>query len=104
MIALVNAETVAFASYSHADTTGTYKVHKLYVHPMLHGKGYGKMLLDRIVADVKSKGATKLKLNVNRQNRAKGFYERYGFSIVGEEDIAIGEGYFMNDYVMEKAI
>lgn len=104
LIALMNAETVGFASYSHADKTGTYKIHKLYVHPMLHGKGFGKKLLDRITADVKKNGATTLRLNVNRENRAKGFYERCGFRLVGEEDIAIGEGYFMNDFIMEKSI
>ena len=48
LLALMNAETVGFASYSHANTAGAFKVHKLYVHPMLHGKGFGKKLLDRI--------------------------------------------------------
>ena len=104
LLALMNAETVGFASYSHANKTGTFKVHKLYVHPLLHGKGYGKKLLDKIIEDIKRLGATTLLLNVNRHNPAKGFYEKYGFKQVGEEDIAIGEGYFMNDYVMEKSI
>ena len=101
LLALSNAETVGFASYSHGKKTGEYKVHKLYVHPMLHGHGFGKKLLDRIIKDIKPKGATKLVLNVNRHNRAINFYEKYGFKKTGEEDIAIGEGYFMNDYVME---
>jgi ribosomal protein S18 acetylase RimI-like enzyme len=74
------------------------------VHPMLHGKGFGTKLLDNIVEEIKPSGATTLLLNVNRHNRAKSFYERYGFKVVGEEDISIGEGYFMNDYVMEKTI
>jgi ribosomal protein S18 acetylase RimI-like enzyme len=104
LIAFMNAETVGFASYSHADKAGVYKVHKLYVHPMLHGHGFGKKLLDRIIKDVKPHNATTLRLNVNRQNTAKNFYEKYGFTVIGEEDIAIGEGYFMNDYVMEKPI
>lgn len=104
LIAFMNAETVGFASYSHADKAGVYKVHKLYVHPMLHGHGFGKKMLDRIIKDVKPLGATVLRLNVNRQNKAKAFYEKYGFTVVGEEDIAIGEGYFMNDFVMEKSI
>lgn len=104
LIAMMNAETVGFASYSHANKAGVYKVHKLYVHPMLHGKGYGRILLDKIADDVKKLDGNKLQLNVNRHNRAKTFYERYGFTVVGNEDIAIGEGYFMNDYVMEKEI
>jgi ribosomal protein S18 acetylase RimI-like enzyme len=98
------AETVAFASYSHGNKAGIYKIHKLYVHPMLHGKGFGRKLLDRIIHDVKPKGAKAIQLNVNRNNPAKIFYENYGFTIIGEEDIAIGEEYFMNDYVMEKTI
>jgi diamine N-acetyltransferase len=104
LIALMNAETVGFASYSHGNKTGVYKVHKLYVHPMLHGKGFGKKLLDRVIHDVKPQGGKIIQLNVNRHNRAKAFYEKNGFKVVGEEDIAIGEGYFMNDYVMEKSI
>lgn len=101
LLALSNAETVGFASYSQGDKIGVYKVHKLYVHPMLHGHGFGKKILDRIIKDIKPKGAKKLILNVNRKNRAINFYEKYGFRKTGEEDIAIGEGYFMNDYVME---
>lgn len=34
-------------------------------------------------------------------NRARGFYERLGFNVTETVDIPIGEGYFMNDYVME---
>jgi GNAT superfamily N-acetyltransferase len=104
LLAFMNAETVGFASYSHANKAGVYKVQKLYVHPMLHGHGFGKKILDRIIKDVKPAGATTLSLNVNRFNPAKSFYEKYGFTVTGEEDIAIGEGYFMNDYVMELAI
>jgi ribosomal protein S18 acetylase RimI-like enzyme len=104
LLALMNAETVGFASYSHDDKAGLFKIHKLYVHPMLHGHGFGKKLLDRIIKDVKAKGANRLQLNVNRNNRAINFYEKYGFRKAGEEDIAIGEGYFMNDFVMEMDI
>ena len=104
LLALMNAETVGFASYSHDDKVGLFKIHKLYVHPMLHGHGFGKKLLDRIIKDVKAKGANRLQLNVNRNNRAINFYEKYGFRKAGEEDIAIGEGYFMNDFVMEMDI
>lgn len=48
--------------------------------------------------------ATVLELNVNRQNKARIFYEKFGFVIVEEKDIPIGNGYFMNDYVMQKVI
>jgi len=41
---------------------------------------------------------------VNRYNAAKGFYEKLGFEITGTEDIDIGDGYFMNDFTMEKKL
>ena len=40
-------------------------------------------------------------LNVNKYNSALNFYTKLGFSIVNDEVIDIGEGYVMDDYVME---
>jgi hypothetical protein len=41
---------------------------------------------------------------VNRYNKARAFYEKLGFVVIDEKDFDIGNGYFMNDYVMEKKI
>jgi hypothetical protein len=38
---------------------------------------------------------------VNRYNKAKDFYEKAGFKIIETVDIEIGNGFYMNDYVME---
>jgi hypothetical protein len=38
---------------------------------------------------------------VNRYNKARQFYEKMGFVVIGEEDIDIGNNYLMNDYIME---
>ncbi len=93
---------VGFASYSAKDNTQSsrFRLHKIYIDPDQQGKGIGKILLDFILADIKPKGATDLELNVNRYNKALGFYQKLGFHIINEEDIDIGNGYFMNDYVM----
>ena len=32
------------------------------------------------------------------------FYKKNGFQIIREEDVDIGNGYYMNDYVMSKSI
>lgn len=79
----------------------TYRIHKIYIDPAQQGKGLGKNLLDQIIHEVKAKHAVTLELNVNRNNKALGFYQKIGFVVRKEEDIAIGQGYFMNDYVME---
>ena len=103
VIAALNETPVGFASYS-AIEKDIYKLHKLYVLPELHGKGLGKAILDFVSEEAVSKGARTLRLNMNRQNKAKKFYEKNGFSIIKEEDIDIGNNYFMNDYVMEKRL
>ena len=95
-------KAVGFASYSPkkpGDAT-TYRLHKLYVMTSQQGKGIGKYLLNYIINEIKQTGAKKLELNVNRHNSAFYFYRKMGFVIVKEEDIDIGGGYFMNDYVM----
>jgi ribosomal protein S18 acetylase RimI-like enzyme len=104
LLAESSAETVGFASFSHDHTAGAYKIHKLYVHPLVQGKRVGENLMAKIISEVKKSNASVIRLNVNRHNPARGFYEKNGFTVVGEEDIAIGEGYFMNDYIMEKKI
>ena len=93
---------VAFAAYSpRQENADVYKLHKLYCLPSTQGKGYGKALINKVCADVLAAGKNILELNVNRYNSAKHFYEKQGFTVVYQEDIAIGP-YWMNDYVMRK--
>ena len=75
------------------------RIEKLYVLSDQHKKGIGKMMIDHIIEKT-SRYTNIIELNVNRQNNAVDFYKRIGFTIVKEVDIPIGEGYFMNDYVM----
>ena len=104
LIAELDTSPVGFASYSQIQNDGIFKLHKLYVLPGLHGKGLGKALLDIVTENVIALGAKTLRLNMNRHNKAKQFYERNGFIIIKEEDVDIGNNYFMNDYVMEKEL
>jgi ribosomal protein S18 acetylase RimI-like enzyme len=76
-----------------------YKVHKLYVLPENHGRGYGKSLIDEVKRRLKTKDIKILDLNVARANPAKTFYEKIGFSILMEEDIQLGP-YLLQDYIM----
>jgi diamine N-acetyltransferase len=101
-----NDTAAGFASYSpksHEAPT-VYRLHKIYVNPNQQGRGTGKILLDYIISDIKNSHATALELNVNRHNKALHFYQKLGFEIIKEEDIDIGNGYFMNDYVMRRVL
>jgi ribosomal protein S18 acetylase RimI-like enzyme len=94
---------VGFASFNIKQSIPEkiVKLHKIYVDPSRHGIGIGKSLLQYIMNEISLKGLTYLELNVNRQNTAIGFYKKLGFKIIAEEDIPIGNGFFMNDYVMQ---
>jgi len=98
-----NEEPVGFASYQLIDSNMA-KLHKIYVLPSQQGKGTGNFMLDYIIQQVKSQGGASLQLQVNRNNTAKVFYEKKGFTVIQEADFDIGNGYYMNDFVMEKKL
>lgn len=105
-ILIFQGETaVGFADYSFKENSPSiYRLNKIYVLPSLQGAGYGKELLQYICELAAAEGARSVELNVNRHNPALHFYKKKGFEIDHEEDIDIGEGYYMNDYVMIKKI
>src|SRR5215213_53035 len=84
-------EPVGFASYSEV-YKGVFKLHKLYVLPAIQGRNIGKTLLEVVEEECREAGGKKLLVNVNRYNKAKTFYERYGYKVIGEEDVDLGNG------------
>ncbi|HEY2648758.1 MAG TPA: GNAT family N-acetyltransferase [Puia sp.] len=93
-----------FASYTSLNENGIYKLNKIYVDNRLQGKGLGRSLLNEVFSLVKNAGGKSLQLNVNRFNKAVGFYKSMGFDLKKEELLDIGRGYFMDDFVMEKIL
>lgn len=99
-----NDKYLGFASYELNYRSGATKLHKLYVLPETQGKGAGRLLITTIENLAKRSGNDKILLNVNRYNDAVKFYLKNGFTKAGEEDINIGNGYLMEDFIMEKAL
>lgn len=99
-MAEIDGNVFGFASVSD-EGDGKFKLNKLYVMPITQKTGAGKALLEKTIGFAKQNGGTNLFLQVKRDNIAKGFYEKQGFVITGELDLDIGNGYFMNDYIME---
>ncbi|MHA8066367.1 GNAT family N-acetyltransferase [Aquirufa sp. ROCK2-A2] len=93
------SEAVGYASFEKTDG-GKGKLHKIYTHPNYKQKGGGSLLLDAIIQIAKSVHVHTIELNVNRYNSAVEFYLKKGFKIKEEMDLAVGNGFFMNDYVM----
>ena len=77
-------------------------IDKIYISPETQGRGIGKKVIDEIENKAKVLGLTSIGLNVNRANQAINFYQKVGFEIIETVDNHIGNGYFMNDFVMKK--
>lgn len=96
---------LGYISYelNYQQTTAT-KIHKIYILPQAQGKGVGKALIDAAAAVGLANQNEAILLNVNKYNKAVQFYERIGFEVIGQEDIDIGEGFLMEDFIMKKPI
>ena len=96
---------IGFASYElNFQNSNKTKIHKLYVLPTIQGKGVGKNLILHIQEIAKKNTNAALILNVNKYNKAKDFYLHNQFEIADSLVVDIGNGYVMDDFVMEKMI
>jgi GNAT superfamily N-acetyltransferase len=77
-----------------------HKLNKLYVLPSAHGTGSGKSLLYKAIEVSKTEGSSSLFLQVNKLNTAYTFYLKNGFVKEQEFKFDIGNGFYMDDYVM----
>jgi len=100
-----NDVVLGFCGIEHGfPEAGITRIHKLYILPATQGCGLGKILLDQVENEARRHGNNKLHLNVNKLNKASGFYRKYGFTVDYEEVLDIGNGFVMDDFVMVKAI
>lgn len=79
-----------------------FHLQKIYVLPAFQGQHLGSFLFRHAVRYIKEihPAPCLMELNVNRNNKALLFYERMGMKKLREGDFPIGNGYFMNDYIM----
>lgn len=93
----IENEKVGFVSYT--DRKNDFYINKFYLLPSKMGKNVGTEVyreLEKILQPAKA-----VRLNVNRYNiKAINFYFKLGFKIESFEDIKIGAGFEMNDFVM----
>ncbi|MFM8596959.1 MAG: N-acetyltransferase family protein [Flavobacteriales bacterium] len=80
------------------------KINKLYVLPQLQKKGFGSALIQKAITRAQQTNAIKLILQVNKANSAKIFYQKLGFRIQQEAVFDIGNGFVMDDYIMELSV
>jgi len=78
---------------------GSYFIHKFYIDKTQHRQGIGSLAFARALEIFPD--ARIIRLQVNRMNyKPINFYFKLGFRIEYAADFDIGDGYFMNDFVM----
>ena len=86
------------------DGANLFEFQKLYINSAWRGKGFGKKLFDYVFHFVKEEaggGPCRVEFHVNRYNtRAVEMYKHIGMTLIREGDFPIGNGYYMNDYIM----
>ena len=75
---------------------------KLYVHKDFRGMGIASYLFEKFIEICKMRNLNKIWLTCNRHNEhSLKVYEHWGFKTVREAVTDIGNGYVMDDYVLE---
>jgi len=68
-----------------------FEIQRLYVAGAWHGKGLAQALMHRCLAQAEAEGADQIWLGVWEHNpRAIAFYQKFGFSVVGDHVFPLG--------------
>ena len=81
------------------------KLEEIYLLDSQRGRGYGKMMLRRAETIAREHGCNRLTLTVNKRNASSiAVYLHEGFVNSGSIVFEIGNGFVMDDFIMEKKI
>ncbi len=99
----LDGRTVGYTGIHPED--GKLFLSKLYLKKEYRGLGLASQAFDFLERYCKERGLKAIWLTVNRHNdHSIRVYEKKGFVTVREQAADIGQGYVMDDYVMEKPI
>jgi GNAT superfamily N-acetyltransferase len=94
----ISAGFIGFEFHYEKETT---KLHRLYLLAEMKGKSLGKTAINFLKEKILETSDKRIILTVNKKNQAKEFYESQGFMVYGEGIFDIGNGFVMDDYLME---
>ncbi len=91
----------------HPKENNVIYLERLYLLASMHGLGLGRIMMNFIAKEAKrlNGGPCRIELNVNRHNKAVGYYYSQGFGVATEGDYIIeGTDFLRTDYIMFKEI
>ena len=100
-IVYFNENAAGFIGYENHYEPKTTKLHRIYLLEDFKGKGLGKNAIQFLKEKVAESKDSRIILNVNKDNNARKVYESQGFSVYDEVVLEIGNGFVMDDYLME---
>lgn len=101
----LDGRPVGYCSYALSATPGEMKLEQLYLQEECRGKGLGGLMLRHVEARARERGCRVLMLTVNKQNAGSiAVYRKSGFRVREEAVFDIGNGFVMDDYVMQKLL
>lgn|SRR3989338_5635000 len=85
---------------------GSFRIKRVYTAPEMRGKGFGKLLLEKVLEEARSLGAKSIHLGVTgdteEQRGAVGLYTSLGFTQTHTEEYTMGDGKVHKNIEMEK--
>lgn len=106
--ALVGARMIGYAQYELCASEPQLKVMKLnqiYVHQDYRRLGHGARMIARVEEQARSSGCSAVRLTVNKRNsNSIAAYRKNGYAIAATAVTDIGNGFVMDDYIMEKRL
>lgn len=101
----VRAEWESEEAANDATKYGKLFLSKFYVSKEHRGQGYASQAIAFLEKLCRSRNLSHIWLTVNRYNAASiAIYKKKGFKVVRELAADIGNGFVMDDYIMEKSI
>lgn len=95
---------VGFIGFEHDYEPQTTKLHRIYLLQECKGCGLGSFALKFLEETVRNYGNRRIILNVNKENPAREFYSSRGYLVYDEGVFDIGNGFVMDDVLMEKFV
>ena len=94
-----------YCSYSLSEAPEELKLEQLYLLAQCRGTGLGRVMLEHVEARARELGRHVIMLTVNKHNTGSiAVYRKSGFTVREEAVFDIGNGFVMDDFVMEKRL